>query len=61
MAKDTDLLIKLGLTHYTKRHLQLINDFIKSDEKDCKILLDKLGAWNANDLAITEHWLNEGA
>ena len=50
------LLNKLGVTNYTKRHLQIINDFLTSGETDCKKLLDNLGGWDANDLKITEDW-----
>ncbi len=61
MTRAAELLKRLGLTHCTQRHLQLIVDFVESGEKDCKVLLDKLGGWDANDLAITERWLNEAS
>jgi hypothetical protein len=58
MEKATELFRMLGLTHCTKRHLQIVDDFVKTGEKDCKILLDQLGGWDVNDLVITERWLN---
>lgn len=59
MRTSEELLRKLGVVNYTLRHLQIINDFIASGESDCKKLLDKLGGWDANDLAITERWMRE--
>jgi hypothetical protein len=59
MRTAEGLLNKLGVMNCTKRHLQIINDFLASGETDCKKLLDQLGGWDANDLAITERWLNE--
>jgi len=53
------LLQKLGVMYYTKRHLQIVNDFIASGETDCAKLLDQLGGWDTNDLAVCERWLNE--
>lgn len=59
MRTAEGLLKKLGVMNYTKRHLQIINDFLASGETDCKRLLGELGGWDEKDLAITEHWLNE--
>ena len=59
MRTAEKLLTKLGVMIYTKRHLQIINDFLATEETDCKKLLDQLGGWDANDLVITERWLNE--
>ena len=59
MRTAEGLLNKLGVMNCTKRHLQIINDFLASGEMDCKKLLDQLGGWDANDLAITDRWLNE--
>lgn len=57
-TKATELLKLLRLKSCTYRHIQLIVDFLESGEKDCKILLEKLGGWDANDLAVTERWLS---
>ena len=57
MKEAEDLLRKLGITRCTQRHFQIIDDFVKSGEQDCKKLLDNLGGWDANDLRITEEWL----
>lgn len=59
MKTAEGLLLKLGVTNYTNRHLQIINDFLASGETDCKKLLNQLGGWDANDLAIAERWLKE--
>ncbi len=59
MRTAEGLLNKLGVMNCTKRYLQIINDFLASGETDCKKLLDQLGGWGANDLVITERWLNE--
>ena len=53
------LLQRLGIMNCTKRHLHIINEFIANKETDCKKLLDNLGGWDANDLAICERWANE--
>lgn len=54
MRTAEGLLNKLGVMNCTKRHLQIINEFLASGETDCKKLLSQLGDWDANDLAITE-------
>ncbi|MFA7708152.1 MAG: hypothetical protein WCX73_04330 [Candidatus Pacearchaeota archaeon] len=54
-----ELLQRLGVMNCTRRHLQIINDFIDNKETDCKKLLDELGGWDANDLVICERWANE--
>lgn len=59
MKTAEGLLTRLGVMNCTKRHLQIINDFLVSGETDCKKLLDQLGDWDTNDLTITERWLNE--
>jgi len=59
MKTAEGLLRRLGLTHYTARHLQIINDFLASGETDCKKLLDELGGWDDNDLKITELWFKQ--
>ena len=51
--------MRLGVKNCTKRHLQIINDFITNEETDCKKLLNQLGDWDAKDLSVTEDWLNE--
>lgn len=57
--KAEELLKQLGVINHTKRHLQIINDFIVNKETDCKKLLDKLGSWDEIDLSICESWANE--
>ena len=57
--KAEELLLRLGVKNCTKRHLQIINDFITNKETDCKKLLNQLGDWDAKDLSVTEDWLNE--
>ncbi|NQY54624.1 MAG: hypothetical protein HRT42_13750 [Campylobacteraceae bacterium] len=59
MKTAEGLLQKLGVINFTKRHLQIINKFIANEKIDCKKLLDELGEWDANDLAICESWANE--
>lgn len=59
MRTAEGLLTKLGVMNYTERHLQIINNFLTSGETDYENLLDQLGEWDANDLAITECWLNK--
>ena len=55
--KSTELLLKLGITHATRRHLKIVEDFLESGETDAKTLLDKLGSWDKSDLLITEKFL----
>jgi hypothetical protein len=59
MKNAETLLNRLGVLNCTKRHIQIINDFIESNETDAKKLLDQLGGWDKNDLVITENWLKE--
>jgi hypothetical protein len=59
MSQEEKLLIELGITNYTARHLKIIIDFVASNETDCKKLLDKLGSWDNNDLEITQRWLRK--
>ena len=54
MKTPEGLLVDLGVSRCTHRQLQIVNDFIVNEETDCKKLLDKLGSWDENDLAITE-------
>lgn len=42
---------------YTRRHLHIINEFLANKKTDCKKLLEQLGSYDANDLAICERWL----
>jgi hypothetical protein len=56
MTKAEELLNKLGVKSYTKRHLNIINEFLLYNEFDCRKLLDQLGRWDANDLKIAEAW-----
>jgi len=56
--KPEALLFELGIQHYTKRHVDAITDFVESGNTDCTRLLDQLGAWDQNDLIITEGWFN---
>lgn len=57
--KSKQLLMQLGIAHYTERHLRIIDKFLSDEETDCKKLLDELGSWDEFDLAITEQWLNK--
>ena len=58
MKTAQNLLKLLGVKNYTQRHIQLINDFLKSGEEDVKKLLDQLGSWDSNDLKQAEDWIN---
>lgn len=55
--KSTELLLKLGITRATTRHLKIVDDFLESGETDAKKLLDNLGSWDKTDLLITERFL----
>jgi len=57
MTDSKDLLLKLGIRNYTKRHLQIIEDFLESKETSANLLLDELGSWDEYDLKITEDFL----
>lgn len=57
MSLQEQLLSNLGVTHYTKRHLKIITDFLMNEKTDCKELLNQLGTWNEDDLVIAERWL----
>lgn len=63
MKTAEELLLKLGMTSCTERHLRVINEFIankeKNEEKDCKKLLNRLGTWDDDDLIICKHWARE--
>lgn len=59
MDKAIDLLKRLGIVYYTKRHLSIINEFIDNKETDCENLLTKLGSWTQVDLLITQKWFKE--
>ncbi len=50
---------EMGMPSYTRRHCQIVEDFIESKEKDVKILLNKLGDWDNNDLKIAESYFNQ--
>ena len=54
-----ELLIRLGVVNFTKRHIGIINDFIESEDIDSEELLTQLGGWDENDLKITKKWLDE--
>lgn len=58
MKTAENLFKLLGVQNYTPRHIQLVNDFIKSGEEDVKKLLDQLGGWDSKDLAQAELWMN---
>ena len=57
MKTSTELLMKLGVTHATRRHLKIVDDFLESGDTDAKKLLDQLGGWDERDLLITEKFL----
>jgi len=56
MSKTKELLNKLNIRRCSNRHLRIIDEFIKSKEKDCKALLDVFGIWDDNDLKIVQEW-----
>ena len=58
MKTAENLLRLLGVQNYTQRHIQIINDFLKSGEEDVKKLLDQLGGWDSDDLKQAENWMN---
>ena len=53
------LLANLGIKYYTKRHVGVIVKELNSSKLNAKNLLDKLGNWDENDLAITEIFIND--
>lgn len=55
--RATQLLELLGIKFWTQRHIDIINHFIESGEKDVKKLLDQLGEWDSDDLKKAEHWM----
>lgn len=57
MNESLELLGLLGVTHFTKRHLNTVDEFLSSGETDAKKLLDQLGGWDESDLVITERFL----
>lgn len=59
MGNAQNLLIKLGVSSYTDRHVRNINDFLSQKGTDVKKLLDNLGSWDDADLKIAESWLTE--
>ena len=59
MKTPEGLLVDLGVSRCTHRQLQIVNDFIVNEETDYKKLLDKLGSWDENDLAITDRWAKQ--
>ena len=59
MKTPEGLLVDLGLSSCTHKQLQILNAFIVNEETDCKKLLDKLGSWDENDLAIAECWAKQ--
>lgn len=58
MKTAENLLKLLGVSYFTERHVNIINNFLQSGEEDVKKLLDKLGGWDSKDLAIAEQWMN---
>jgi hypothetical protein len=57
MKRSERLLVNLGITVITDNLINLVDNFLKSGEKDCKKLLNHFGEWDENDLVIAEHWL----
>ena len=57
MSKELELLQRLGIVFYTKRHLQIVEDFLSSGETDVTKLLDQLGKWDEADLRIAKNFL----
>lgn len=54
-----ELLLKLGVTHCTQRHITIIQDYLDAGRQNAGGLLIQLGSYDDNDLKITEAWLNE--
>lgn len=57
MKTAEELLRILEVKNYTARHIKIINDFIKSEEKNVKKLLDQLGGWDNDDFRRAEIWM----
>ena len=57
MKTAESLLTQLGVRNCTQRHLNIVNEFLKSGETDATELLDQLGGWDTSDLLIVESFL----
>lgn len=58
MRNPKDLLYRLGITYYTTKHLQIIDEFLSSEETDVTILLERLvGEWCYADVNIVNDWI----
>ena len=54
------LLQLLGVRAYTKRHLEIVEDFLKSENKDAENLLSKISSsYDNRDISIVESFLNK--
>ena len=51
MEKAKKFMQALRISSYTERHLKIVDEFLKSGEKDCRVILNKLGTWTDDDLA----------
>jgi hypothetical protein len=56
MNKIIELLLKLGINYYTESHIRVIDDFLKSNNRDITVLLDTLGTWDTSDLLVAQVW-----
>lgn len=59
MQKSFELLRKLGIHYVTKRHVDIIDNFISKENSDLTALLNELGSWDENDMEIAKSWLKE--
>ena len=59
MKESKDLLKRLGLSYYTRRHLLIVEDFLESKDTNVENLLDGLGDWGESDLDVVKKWFNE--
>ena len=58
---EESLLRALGIKAFTKRHLQIVTDFLASKETDGAILLNELGSWDESDLEIVNTFLSNSS
>ena len=55
-----ELLTRLFITTYTKRHLQIVNDFLEKKlykDEDIKAILSQLGTWSDKDVLSVGQFL----
>lgn len=57
--KAKELLKRLGITNYTKKQLNIIENFVMSNEVCDDVLFDKLKLSNEDDHLIITKWIVE--